>query len=70
MFLNAEQIRELTGKQRAPAQCRVMRELGIKHGVRPDGSIVVMETAVDSVLGPGAASKLARKKQPNFENVA
>lgn len=70
MFLNADQLRELTGKQRAPAQARVLREMSIRHGVRPDGSIVVMDAAVDAILGPGAAAKLGRKTSPNFENVA
>lgn len=70
MFLNSEQLRDLTKKQRGPAQCRVLRELKIKHGVRPDGSIVVMEAAVDAVLGPGTASKLARKTAPNLAMVS
>jgi hypothetical protein len=70
MFLTIDQLRELTGKQRARAQVRVLTELGIKHGVRPDGSLVVMDAAVDAVLGPGSASKLARKTQPNLALVS
>lgn len=69
MFLTAEQLRELTKKQRAPAQARVLRDMGIRHGVRPDGSIVVMESAADAVLGPGGSAKL-RKSAPNFDKVA
>lgn len=70
MFLSPEQVHELTRKQRAPAQARVLRELGIKHGVRPDGSIVVMVAAVDKVLGDGAASKLVSKTAPNLALVS
>ena len=69
MFLTPDQVRELTGKQRASAQARVLRDMGIKHGCRPDGSLVVMTTAVDAVLGVGAASKLARKTGPNLAMV-
>jgi len=69
MFLNDEQLRDLTKKQRAKAQAKVLREMTIRHGVRPDGSIVVMEAAVDAVLGPGTAAKL-RKSRPNFDAVA
>lgn len=70
MFLNADQLRELTGKQRPSAQARVLRELGIRHGIRPDGSIVVMDTAADAVLGPGTSARLGRKSSPNFGAVA
>lgn len=66
MFLTHDQLRELTGKQRASAQARVLRELGVRHGVRPDGSIVVMMAAVDSALGPGTAERLIRKTAPQL----
>lgn len=69
MFLNNEQLRNLTNKQRPSAQARELLRLGIKHGIRGDGSIVVMETAVDAVLGPGTAARL-RKSAPNFGAVA
>lgn len=70
MFLTTDQIRELTGKVRPSAQARALKEMAIKHGVRPDGSIVVMEAAVDKVLGDGAASKLTRKTTPDFAQVS
>lgn len=70
MFLSPDQLRDLTRKQRPTAQVRVLIEMKIRHGVRPDGSIVVMESAVDAVLGPGAAAKLGRKSAPDFGAVA
>lgn len=69
MFLNAEQLEALTRKIRPTAQARVLREMGIRHGIRPDGSIVVMESAADAVLGPGASAKL-RKTAPNLAMVS
>lgn len=69
MFLSADQLRDLTRKQRPTAQARELVRLGIKHGVRGDGSLVVMESAVDAVLGPGTAAKL-RKSAPDFGAVA
>lgn len=69
MFLNNEQLEALTGKVRPSAQARVLREMNIRHGVRPDGSLVVMEAAVDAILGPGASAKL-RKSAPDFGAVA
>jgi hypothetical protein len=70
MFLDNDQIHKLTKKVRPSAQARELKRLGIRHGVRGNGSIVVMEAAVDAVLGAGTVAKLARKTQPNFENVA
>lgn len=70
MFLNPDQLRDLTRKQRPTAQARVLREMGIRHGVRPDRTLAVMATAVDAVLGPGTAASLGRKTAPNFGAVA
>lgn len=69
MFLNSDQLQGLTKKVRPSAQARELVRLGIKHGVRGDGSIVVMEAAVDAVLGPGTASRL-RKTAPNLAMVS
>lgn len=73
MFLNAEQLRELTGKQRPSAQMRELLRmefrLGIDFRVRSDGTLCVMRSAVDA--NPQAEAAKARKKTtPNFDKVA
>lgn len=56
MFLTADEIAELTGRRRCNAQVRVLRFMGIEHRQRPDGSIAVSRSHVDSLLGAGPAS--------------
>ena len=46
MILSPDTLRELTGKQKSPAQARVLDALGIPYRRRPDGSIVVFEADI------------------------
>lgn len=61
MFLTDEELKQLTGRQRAHAQRTVLNALGIQHKVRPDGSLVVLRSHVEKELGgvsgPGKAKK-------------
>jgi hypothetical protein len=70
MFLTPEQIEALTGKQRRDAQVRALRHMGIEHRVRADGSVVVLETHVNKLLG-GEIEKAVRVKrsEPNWSGV-
>lgn len=43
MILTEDQLRELTQRQKASAQCKVLDALGIRWKRRPDGSVVVFE---------------------------
>jgi hypothetical protein len=47
MTLTDSEIAEITQRQRRQAQSRVLKALGIRHQVRPDGSILVFRHAVD-----------------------
>ena len=51
MILSPEELRELTGRRRSDAQRRELDRMGIRYGVRTDGSVVVLETAVNRALG-------------------
>ena len=41
LILAAEELQEITGRKRYSAQVRALREMGIRHWVRPDGKPVV-----------------------------
>lgn len=47
LCLNAEEVAELTGKQRCGAQARALTAMGIPFRTRPDGSIVVLRIHVE-----------------------
>lgn len=69
MFLSDDEIEELTKRQRRPAQARVLAFMGIEHKLRPDGSVAVLRSHVERVLGDGAASKDRKKTEPCFDLV-
>lgn len=69
MFLTDVEIEELTQRQRRPAQARVLAFMGIEHRLRPDGSVAVLRSHVERVLGEEVASKARRKTEPCFEMV-
>lgn len=62
MFLDDEEIAQLTQRQRKPAQSKVLTFLGIEHRRRPDGSLVVLRAHVERMLGEGAAPKKKERK--------
>jgi len=69
MFLSDDEIEELTRRQRRPAQARVLAFMGIEHKLRPDGSVAVLRSHVERVLGDGVTSKERKKTEPCFDLV-
>ena len=47
LTLSCDEIREITGKRRKSAQVRALRDMGLRHWVRPDGKPVVPVSALD-----------------------
>lgn len=67
VFLDTEELEELTNKQRYTAQRKVLNALGITHKTRPDGSLLVLRSHVEKLLGGDVESKKAKKaKEPNW----
>ncbi|WP_158590435.1 DUF4224 domain-containing protein [Noviherbaspirillum cavernae] len=69
MFLDENEVEELSGKQRRPAQVRALSFMGIEHKLRPDGSIAVLRAHVEKLFGEGVVSKTKRKTEPRFDLV-
>jgi hypothetical protein len=66
MFLTEDELVEMTGKVRHPAQVRVLNRLGIDHKVRPDGSIVVLRAVSQRVLGDRLPKATIKAWEPVF----
>lgn len=66
MFLTEDEIADLTKKQRHSAQVRVLRGLGVEHKVRPDGSIVVLRTHAERLLGERAPKSKIKAWEPAY----
>jgi hypothetical protein len=54
LTLTPDELRELTDARRRDAQERALGSLGIPFGKRPDGSIVVLRSAVEGRFGAGS----------------
>lgn len=71
MFLTDDEVHDLTKRSRPSAQSRALKSMGIEHKIRPDGSIAVLRSHVERVMGEGATSgKPPRKTQPNLSLVS
>jgi hypothetical protein len=50
-LLTDAEIRELTRRKKRKSQAEVLRKMGIRHAVRPDGTILVARALVTKLLG-------------------
>lgn len=57
MLLTDKEIAELTGRTRRSAQVRVLCYMGIEHKIRPNGSVAVLRSHVDKLLGGNLSFK-------------
>lgn len=71
MFLTPAEIAQLTCRKNRDAQARVLVYLEIEHRVRPDGSLLVLRSTVESLLGAATPAKLRKRRQePNWDALA
>lgn len=70
MFLTPREVAELVGCRRRDAQARALRGMGIEHKVRPDGTVVVLRSHVEKVLGGevGGGGRIGNR-EPDFSGM-
>jgi hypothetical protein len=51
MFLNDDELYQLTGAKRRDTRVRILRAMGIEHRVRPDGRVIVLRKHIEALLG-------------------
>lgn len=69
LLLSPAEVAALTGKVRRGAQIRALRGMGIEHKARPDGTVVVLRSHVELVLGGGGGGRI-KKTSPNWGPIA
>ena len=67
LFLDAEEMVELTGKRRRASQIATLVMMGIKHSIRPDGRPLVSRAYIDRIHG--GADNVSNKEQPSWEAI-
>lgn len=64
LFLTQDEVSTLTGKQRRPAQKRVLNAMGIDHRTRPDGALIISRSHIEHILN---GHYTAPAKEPEFK---
>ena len=67
MFLDADEVRELTSRVQHASQAKVLRSMGIEHKIRPDGTLAVLRAHVEKVFGGSTGpAKTKTATEPNW----
>lgn len=69
LFLEPSEIEGLTNRVRPKAQAKALRQLGVEHKVRPDGSVAILREHVNNVFG-GNTTATQRRHKPTGPNWA
>ena len=69
MFLSSEELEHLTGKKRSSSQALALRMMEIKHLIRPDGAVIVLQSHLESKLDDKnpLVLKFRDTPKPNWE---
>ena len=71
MFLTSEEVIDLTHKKHRSAQICALRCMGIEHRIRPDGSVAVLRSYIEKILGAGDSNngRIKPEIEPNWSAV-
>lgn len=69
MFLNSNELSDLTGKTQRCAQQRALRSMGIEHRVRPDGALIVSRSHIEKLLDGNPTSRPPKAVEPNWNAI-
>jgi len=66
-FLTPEELYELTHRKQKTSQRTALNQMGIEYKVRPDGSIAVLKSHIEKVMGGNVEVNQKRRTEPNWE---
>jgi hypothetical protein len=70
MFLNKEELADLTGYKNRKKQIQWLAENGIKFLISGVGEPKVLKSAIEELLGAGDSQKRLRKRvEPNWDAI-
>lgn len=69
ILLTRSEVIDLTHKMTRKAQIIALRQMGIDHKVRPDGTVVILRSHVEKVLGGGISNNARIEIQPNWSAI-
>lgn len=68
MFLNPDEIKQLTGKMRSDAQVRWLRTMGITHKINGNGDPIILKAHIEKVFD-GSYAESKNKEEPNWNAI-
>ncbi len=68
LWLSDAELRDATRRQRPTAQAKLLRDWGVPHERRADGTLLVSRAALDAKLCHADAEKPARESASNGLN--
>jgi hypothetical protein len=70
VFLDEDELYELTGRKRHDAQARELRHMGIEFKIRRNGSLVVLSEHAKTELGGNiVAESNPERLEPNWDAI-
>ena len=69
LILTPIELIELTQRERSKAQARALTYMGIEHRIRPDGSLVVLRSHVDALLGSSSERKVPKEWELDLSTI-
>lgn len=66
MFMTEQDLKQLTHRSYAKAQQAVLDSWGVLYKVRPDGSLCVLRSHIEQVLGGEPVEKKRKPITPDF----
>lgn len=67
MFLTDQELVALTHRKQWAAQVKILRAMGIEHRTRGDGTVVVLKSHVEQVLGAKPTAVEKPRTEPNWK---
>lgn len=68
-FLSKNELEELTGARQVASQRKWLAERGYQFDIRVDGSIVILRTHLENMLGGSQKIIKQRKTEPNVKGL-
>lgn len=66
VFLNDDELQQLTQKKRHCTQRKVLNAMGIAYKPRPDGTLVVLRSHVERIFGGKVSEPPKKEPEPNW----
>ncbi|RRW90630.1 DUF4224 domain-containing protein [Pandoraea apista] len=66
LTLSENELRELTQRQKYTAQVKVLRAMGIEHRIRPDGTVAVLRSHLENLMGGARKTRKETEWLPNW----